>query len=434
MKIFFLSLGCPKNLVDSEILSALLQENGIEIIADSQQAELILISTCAFIRAAVEESIETILELLQNKQPHQKIVVIGCLVERYKAQLPPALPEVDAWVGLKSLPYLPEWIKRDSLPKLSFKGPGWQASDYLKRIPSHPFMAYVKIAEGCLNRCTFCTIPQIRGGLKSRPMEEIFIEVKKLVKQGIKEIVLVAHETTAYGLDIYGKPSLVSLIQMLERTDISWIRILYTHPKRVLSLVEAFKSCPHLTPYIDVPIQHIDNQVLKTMGRGMSEREIRETIDYLKKVLPDVKLRTTIMVGFPTETEDAFKKLLSFIEKTEFDHLGVFEYSAEEETAAFKLGDIPKEIKRQRLETIMGVQQEIARKKHKSYIGTKQTVFVDRLEEGYVAIGRTPWQAPEIDGEVYIVKGKALLGEIKEVKIVDAYDYDLVGEIVENPL
>ncbi len=432
-KVYLLSLGCPKNLVDNEILSTLLQEKEFEIVNDPTESEIILISTCAFIRLAVEETIESILELAHLKQPYQKLVVIGCLVERYKDQLPLLLPEVDAWIGIKSLPYLPDWLEKNSLPKLSLEGPGWQKADYFKRIPSNPFTAYVKIAEGCSNHCTFCTIPKIRGPLKSRPIEEIVTEVEQLVKQGIKEIVLVAHETSAYGLDLYGKASLTSLLKTLDKTGVTWLRILYVHPQRAFSLIEAFNACSHLTPYLDIPIQHIDTEVLKSMGRGMKEKDLREIILFLKKHLPNVKLRTTVMVGFPTETEEAFKKLLSFLEEVAFDHLGVFKYSAEEGTAAFKLGDkVPEEVKDERFEIVMNLQQEIARKKHQNYVGTKETVFIDRLEEGYVAVGRTPWQAPEIDGEVYITKGEALLGEIKKVKIIDAYDYDLIG-IITGP-
>ena len=429
-KVYFLSLGCPKNLVDSEILSALLYEAGFEIVENPEEAEIFLISTCAFIKPAIEESIEVILELAQKKHSGKKLVVIGCLVERYKEKLIPLLPEVDAWFGFKALPSLCRWLKQPFLPHLLLGGSGWQQEHYLKRIPSNPFTAYVKIAEGCSNHCTFCTIPTIRGRLKSRTIEDIYEEVKLLVAQGIKEIILVAQETTAYGIDIYGRPCLSKLLQRLETSGATWLRVLYAHPRRALPLIEAFSSCEHLTPYLDIPIQHIDTQVLKAMGRGMTQKEIRQTLVQLRKELPEVKLRTTIMVGFPNETQAAFKKLLSFLKEIEFDHLGVFKYSPEEGTQAFKWEDrVPEGMKEQRYQEVMELQKQIVRKKHRNYIDKEQPVFIEKLEEDCVGMGRTPWQAPEIDGQVYITKGAFSLGEIKKVKITDANDYDLIGVI-----
>jgi len=429
-RVYFVSLGCPKNLVDSEILSALLYEADFEIVENPEEAEIFLISTCAFIKPAIEESIEVILELAQKKHSGKKLVVIGCLVERYKEKLIPLLPEVDAWFGFKALPSLCRWLKQPFLPHLLLGGSGWQQEHYLKRIPSNSLTAYVKIAEGCSNHCTFCTIPVIRGRLKSRTIEDIYEEVKLLVAQGIKEIILVAQETTAYGIDIYGRPCLSKLIQRLETSGATWLRVLYAHPRRALPLIEAFSSCEHLTPYLDIPIQHIDTQVLKAMGRGMTQKEIRQTLVQLRKELPEVKLRTTIMVGFPNETQAAFKKLLSFLKEIEFDHLGVFKYSPEEGTQAFKWEDrVPEGMKEQRYQEVMELQKQIVRKKHRNYIGKEQPVFIEKLEEDCVGIGRTPWQAPEIDGQVYITKGAFSLGEIKKVKITDANDYDLIGVI-----
>ena len=429
-RVYFVSLGCPKNLVDSEILSALLYEADFEIVENPEEAEIFLISTCAFIKPAIEESIEVILELAQKKHSGKKLVVIGCLVERYKEKLIPLLPEVDAWFGFKALPSLCRWLKQPFLPHLLLGGSGWQQEHYLKRIPSNPFTAYVKIAEGCSNHCTFCTIPAIRGRLKSRTIEDIYEEVKLLVAQGIKEVILVAQETTAYGIDIYGRPCLSKLIQQLEKTGATWLRVLYAHPRRALPLIEAFSSCEHLTPYLDIPIQHIDTQVLKAMGRGMTQKEIRQTLVQLRKELPEVKLRSTIMVGFPNETQAAFKKLLSFLKEIEFDHLGVFKYSPEEGTQAFKWEDrVPEGMKEQRYQEVMELQKQIVRKKHRNYIDKEQPVFIEKLEEDCVGMGRTPWQAPEIDGQVYITKGAFSLGEIKKVKITDANDYDLIGVI-----
>jgi ribosomal protein S12 methylthiotransferase len=429
-KIYLLSLGCPKNLVDSEILSALLKQTGFELVDSPQEADLFIITTCAFIQPAVEESIETILELAQLKNEKKKLIVAGCLVERYKEKLPPLLPEVDAWIGLKALPYLPEWLKKGYLPQLALEGPGWEEKDYTLRLPSHPFSAYVKIAEGCSNYCCFCTIPFIRGPLKSRPMQEIVREVERLAEIGIKEIILVAQETTAYGMDIYGKPVLAELLEVLDKIGIPWLRLLYAHPKRILPLISAFKRCQHLTPYLDVPIQHVDEGVLKKMGRRMGEKELRKVIWHFKQELPHIKLRTTVMVGFPNETEAAFKKLKDFLAEVAFDHLGVFKYYAEEGTAAYKLGDpIAEEVKERRYQELIQQQFNIVREKHTRYLGQTEAVFIERMEEGYKGIGRTAWQAPEIDGEVYIVEGKVNLGEIVPVKIVDSYDYDLIGEV-----
>jgi len=429
-RVYFVSLGCPKNLVDSEILSALLYEADFEIVENPEEAEIFLISTCAFIKPAIEESIEVILELAQKKHSGKKLVVIGCLVERYKEKLIPLFPEVDAWFGFKALPSLCRWLKQPFLPHLLLGGSGWQQEHYLKRIPSSSLTAYVKIAEGCSNHCTFCTIPTIRGRLKSRTIEDIYEEVKLLVAQGIKEVILVAQETTAYGIDIYGRPCLSKLIQRLETSGATWLRVLYAHPRRALPLIEAFSSCKHLTPYLDIPIQHIDTQVLKAMGRGMTEKEIRQTLVQLRKELPEVKLRTTIMVGFPNETQAAFKKLLSFLKEIEFDHLGVFKYSPEEGTQAFKWEDrVPEGMKEERYQEVMELQKQIVRKKHRNYIDKEQPVFIEKLEEDCMGMGRTPWQAPEIDGQVYITKGAFSLGEIKKVKITDANDYDLIGVI-----
>jgi len=427
-RVYFVSLGCPKNLVDSEILSASLYEADFEIVENPEEADIFLISTCAFIKPAIEESIEVILEVAQKKQPGQKLIVIGCLVERYKKKLIPLLPEVDAWFGFKALPVLPIWLRQWSFPHFALEGPGWRQEDYLKRVPSDFFTAYVKIAEGCSNHCTFCTIPTIRGRLKSRPIEDIHEEVKLLVAQGIKEVILVAQETTAYGIDIYGRPCLPKLLQRLETSGVTWLRILYAHPKRALPLIEAFSSFKYLTPYLDIPIQHIDTQVLKAMGRGMTEKEIRQILVRFREELPQVKLRTTVMVGFPNETQSAFKKLLFFLKEIEFDHLGVFKYSPEEGTLASKWKDrVPEEMKEQRYQEVMELQKQIAHEKHRNYIGKEQPVFIEKLEEGCVGIGRTPWQAPEIDGQVYITKGAFSLGEIKKVKITDADDYDLIG-------
>jgi len=427
-RVYFVSLGCPKNLVDSEILSASLYEADFEIVENPEEADIFLISTCAFIKPAIEESIEVILEVAQKKQPGQKLIVIGCLVERYKKKLIPLLPEVDAWFGFKALPVLPIWLRQWSFHHFALEGPGWRQEDYLKRVPSDFFTAYVKIAEGCSNHCTFCTIPTIRGRLKSRPIEDIHEEVKLLVAQGIKEVILVAQETTAYGIDIYGRPCLPKLLQRLETSGVTWLRILYAHPKRALPLIEAFSSFKYLTPYLDIPIQHIDTQVLKAMGRGMTEKEIRQILVRFREELPQVKLRTTVMVGFPNETQSAFKKLLFFLKEIEFDHLGVFKYSPEEGTLASKWKDrVPEEMKEQRYQEVMELQKQIAHEKHRNYIGKEQPVFIEKLEEGCVGIGRTPWQAPEIDGQVYITKGAFSLGEIKKVKITDADDYDLIG-------
>ncbi len=429
-KIYLLSLGCPKNLVDSEILSALLGQAGFALVASPEEADTLVITTCAFIQPAVEESIEAILELAQLKNKGKRLIVAGCLVERYKEKLPPLLPEVDAWIGFRALPYLPEWLKKDCLPKLALKGPGWKDEDYSLRIPSHPFSAYVKIAEGCSNYCRFCTIPFIRGSLKSRPIKEIVREVERLAEMGIKEVVLVAQETTAYGIDIYGRPALAELLEILDKTGVPWLRLLYTHPKRIFPLISAFKRCQHLTPYLDVPIQHVDDEVLRSMGRGMGEKELREVIWCFKQELPHVKLRTTVIVGFPNETETAFKKLKDFLAEIAFDHLGVFKYYAEEGTAAYNLGNpIPDEIKEERYQELMEQQFQIVREKHTRYLGQTEPVFIERVEEGYKGVGRTAWQAPEIDGEVYIIEGKAKIGEIVPVKILDSYDYDLIGKI-----
>ncbi len=427
-KVYLLALGCPKNLVDSEILSSLLSQNGLELVDRPEQADVFIVTTCAFIRPAVEESIEAILELAQLKKRHNRLIVAGCLVERYKNELPSLMPEVDSWIGFKALSQLPQWIKNDTFPTLVLTGSEWEQRDYLSRVPSHPFSAYLKIAEGCSNHCSFCTIPFIRGKLRSRPLEEILEEAQRLVQMGVKELILVAQETTAYGIDLYGRPLLNELLFELDKIGAQWVRVLYAHPKRILSLIDAYSKCKSLVPYLDVPIQHVDDEVLKAMNRGMGGQELKDNLLTFRRELPHVKLRSTVMVGFPCETKMAFQRLTSFLEQIRFDHLGVFKYYAEEGTKAYEWGDpISDEEKEERYRAVMDLQYQIVKEKYQTLINTRHEVFIDRFEEGYKGVGRTSWQAPEIDGEVFIVEGEANLGEIVPVKIVDAYDYDLMG-------
>ena len=429
MNIFLLSLGCPKNLVDSEALSGVLTDAGYRIVGSPESAKIILISTCAFIRQAIEESIESILELAEFKKKGdcKRLIVLGCLVDRYKEQLLPLLPEVDAFIGLRALPYLASWLKDGDLPPLALEGPGWSLGHFLRRNLVYPHMAYVKIAEGCSNRCSFCTIPYIRGPLLSRPIAEIKEEVEMLVERGVKEIILVAQDTTSYGIDIYGKQSLNELIYTLDKIDgLGWLRILYVHPKGVMKLTEAFYRSEHLVPYLDFPIQHISDRILMAMGRGYRKKEVYKIIEYFRKNLPQVALRTSVMVGFPGEDKDTFNELVDFIRYAEFDFLGAFKYSREEGTRAFSLSDnVSEEEKENRWRTVMDIQREILWKKNKERLGTVQDALIEEDGDG-ITIARAPWQAPEIDNQIYI-EHQIETGGIIKVRITDILDYDLKG-------
>jgi len=435
-KVFLISLGCPKNHVDSEVLLGLLANDGFVPAPSLDEADVVIVNTCAFIQAAVEESIETVLEAAQAKTHGRinKIVVTGCLPQRYGETLAREIPEVDLWIGTGEFPRIPQLL-RGGGPTVLIETPRYLYDHHTPRIITNtPHAAYVKIAEGCFHPCTFCLIPQLRGGYRSRQMDSVIREVEQLVAGGVIEVTLVAQDTTAYGVDKGGERGLYRLLKKLIKIEgLRWLRILYTYPHPdnfPPPLLEMFAGEERICPYLDIPIQHIDAQILQRMGRRHSAQETRALIDRIKKGYPTINLRTTLMVGFPGEGEREFRELLTFVREAEFTHLGVFTYSPEEGTKAARIKGRPSpEVAEERRSRIMELQQGISWKKNKAMIGSTIPVLIEGTGGG-VLQGRAAFQAPEIDGVVHITQGDAAIGEIVPVKITRAEPYDLRGEIV----
>lgn len=413
MKLHLISLGCDKNLVDSERLLSKYIDLGYEITDDEYEADVIIINTCAFIHDAKEESIETILDMARLKEEGnlKKLIVTGCLSERYKDEFSKELPEVDEIIPLKEI--------SDSLEKRILSTPG--------------HFAHLKIAEGCNKNCTYCVIPKIRGPYRSFPMESILNEAKALATRGVKELILVAQETTLYGIDLYKKKSLHILLQELSKIDgIEWIRIMYCYPEEIYDeLINEIKSNPKVCHYLDMPIQHISDNILKKMGRRTTKKELIERISNLKKEIPDITLRTSLICGFPGETEDDHKELLSFIEDIKFDRLGAFTYSAEEDTVAYDMDDqVDEKIKKRYKREIMSLQKKIITAKNKALKGETIKCFIEgNLADTDTYVGRTYKDAPDIDGLIFINSKRALVtGDFVNVRVTGAKDYDLLGE------
>lgn len=441
MKTLFISLGCDKNLVESETMLGLLTEAGYEIVQDETEAELIIVNTCCFIHDAKEESINTILEMAEYKKSGslQLLVVCGCLAERYREEVLAEIPEVDAIVGTASF---------DGLLKVISKARTGEKVMELKELTHLPrtdtgrhvttggHYAHLKIADGCDKHCTYCIIPKIRGSYRSVPMERLVREAEALAAQGVKELILVAQETTLYGQDIYGEKKLPELLEKLcGIPGIYWIRLLYCYPEEITEeLVQVMKKQPKICHYLDIPIQHAADGILKAMGRRTTKRELTEKIAYLRSEIPDIALRTTLITGFPGETEDQHQEVLEFVDAMEFDRLGVFTYSPEEGTAAAQMKEqIPEEVKEDRQAELMELQQEIAFEKAEALKGKEFVVMI----EGYVAeenvyVGRTYMDAPEIDGLVFVQSGESFVsGDFVKVQVTGAYEYDLIGEVKE---
>lgn len=430
MKIGFISLGCSKNLVDTEMMIGLAKENNLEIVNDEKEAEIIVINTCGFIESAKQEAINTMLEMAQYKENGKckYLIATGCLVQRYKKELQESLPEVDLFISIdeyKDFGNLIGKLINQKLYKFDL--------EYENRyITTGGQVAYLKIAEGCSNRCTYCAIPYIRGAYISRKMEDILEEAEKLNKMGIKEIIVIAQDTTKYGMDIYGKSMLPELLEKLcEFESFKWIRFLYAYPETVTDeLIKVVKENDKICKYFDIPIQHISNTVLKRMNRRTTGEQIEELIAKIRKEIPDAIFRTSIIVGFPGETEEDFEKLYKFIEKTKFNKLGVFEYSKEDGTPAEKLKEqIPAKIKNQRWNKIMSLQQRISEECLKKYIGKEFEILVERITDKYI-IGRSKMDVPDMDGLVYLKNDKDVkIGDFVTGIITSAKEYDLVGRI-----
>ena len=440
-KVSLVSLGCPKNLVDAEVMLGYLSRVGFEVTTDERDADIIIVNTCSFIKEAKQESIDTILDLADRKHDARcrLLIVTGCLPQRYQEELARELPEVDIFVGTGDYPRIAEIIaeKHGTQDQLRYTGdPNFLYDDDLPRLKSSPYYsAYLKIAEGCSNCCSYCVIPSLRGSFRSRPMEKLLKEAHDLAAGGVKEINLIAQDITAYGKDLPDGVSLERLIhELAELEGLRWIRLLYAYPDGVRdSLISLMKSTEKVCKYLDIPLQHISDPVLKRMNRRTSEAEIRGLITRLREEIPDITLRTSLIVGFPGETEEDFRKLLHFVEETQFDRLGVFCYSREEGTPAAGMPDqVSERVKRERYRRLMRAQARASFKRNRRLIDTIEQVIVEGYSEetDLLLKGRSSRQAPDIDGLVYLTAGDAKVGDIVTLRITDSSDYDLIGEII----
>ena len=438
-KVFLINLGCAKNLVDSEHILGLIKEEGYDITDDPSDAEIAIVNTCAFIRPAVEESIDTILGLasLKEKGSLRLLVVAGCFVQRYGRKLLRQIPEVDGWLGTGQIYRIGEVLRatEDSSPIILLDRPRFLADHRSPRVQTTPFYsAFLKIAEGCSHPCSFCIVPSLRGPFRSRTVGSLFIEAQKMVERGVREINLVAQDTSWYGHDLDPPLALEDLLEeLLTISGLKWLRILYAHPyhvtERLLGLIHSEEV---LCPYLDVPIQHVNPDILKAMGRPLNSESIPQLIQRIRKGSRKIALRTTVMIGFPGETEERFRELCDFIREARFDRLGVFPFSPEKGTPAARLKDsIPQEMVECRIEEVMKIQAENSRKLNEELVGKTVPVLVEGLhpETELLLSGRTATMAPEVDGQVLINEGSATVGEIVPVRITEVHTYDLVGSI-----
>ena len=439
-KILFISLGCDKNLVDSEVMLGILADRGFEMTDTEVDADIIIINTCCFINDAKEESINTILEMAEYKKtgPCKALIVTGCLAQRYKQEIVDEIPEVDAEIGTSKYDEIFDAVDQ------ALKGSHFLDVDDLDRLPSVPgkrilttggHYAHLKIAEGCDKHCTYCIIPKIRGNYRSVPMEQLLAEAASLAEQGVKELILVAQETTLYGMDLYGKKSLHILLQELANIKgIRWIRNLYCYPEEIYpELIETIKNEKKVCHYLDMPIQHASDAILKRMGRRTTKAQLKETVSLLRKEIPDIVLRTTLIAGFPGETQEQHEELMEFVDEMEFERLGVFTYSPEENTPAASMPDqIPEEVKEERRDAILELQQEIAFDKAADMVGrTLYAMIEGKVADEPAYVARTYADSPDIDGYVFVNTGEMLMsGDFVKVKITGSAEYDLIGELV----
>ena len=434
MKVGFISLGCSKNLVDTEKTIGIFKSNEYEIVNNPAKADIIVINTCGFIESAKEEAINTILEMAEYKKKNCKyLIAMGCLVERYKDELEKALPEVDLFI--KYSEYNSLWEQIENLIGENKNKDKYKEFDKVEDrvISTGENFAYLKIADGCSNRCTYCAIPYIRGPQISRKIEDIIKEAKRLVEAGYKELILIAQDTTKYGTDIYGKPKLAELLQELCKLEkLHWIRFLYAYPETIDDeLIRVVKENDKICKYFDIPIQHISDTVLKRMNRQSNGKTIRNLIRKLRKEIPDVVIRTTVMVGFPGETKEDFEELYDFLKEARFDKLGCFTYSKEDGTPAARIKEqIHTMTKKSRYNKIMSLQQEISKENLQKQIGREIEILVEEKSfDGKIYVGRTYMDVPEIDGIVYLNTDKELqVGEFTTGKIIDVSNYDLIVE------
>jgi len=439
-KVAIVTLGCEKNLVDSDIMSQLIEEKGYQRVASPEEATVCIVNTCGFIDAAKEESIQAILDIADYKETGQlkALIVAGCLTQRYKEMLIQEMPEIDGIVGTGDFDKIADIIEQALAghKPVSVGNPVFSYERVWRRkVPEGTATAYLKIAEGCDNRCTFCVIPQLRGKFRSRSFESIVEEARMLAEQGVKELCLIAQDLTNYGVDLYGCHALPELLNRIAEVDgIEWIRLHYMYPGAFTDeLLEVIATNPKVCKYIDMPLQHSEDRILKRMLRPGRQRDIRALIAKIRDRIPDVALRTSIIVGFPGETEEEFERLCDFVREIQFDRLGVFTYSQEEGTPAARLPDqIDEETKERRANTLMEIQREVAAQRSQRFIGKELPVLIERYDgQNDVFIGRTPYDAPEIDGEVFVSGYRGKQGRIVNVRITHAHDYDLTGVACE---
>lgn len=455
--VLFVSLGCDKNLVDSEKMLGLLNEAGYRVAQEESEADAIVVNTCCFIHDAKEESVETILEMAEWKKKGRlkALIVTGCMAQRYQDEIQQEIPEVDAVIGTTGyteiVPILDEILAEAEASQEEAAVEEPKEKSFVNCCPSIDLLpasladkrvvttggytAYLKIAEGCNKRCTYCIIPYIRGHYRSFPMEDLLEEARKLAEGGVKELILIAQETTVYGMDCYGRKALPELLTKLcEIEGIEWIRILYCYPEEITDeLIAVMKKEKKICHYLDIPIQHSEDTILKRMGRRTNRAELVSLVEKLRKEIPDIVLRTTLITGFPGETEEEFKNMVDFVDSMEFDRLGVFPYSAEEGTKAAEMdGQITEEVKESRRDEIMALQQEISADKAASRIDAEMSVLIEGyLYEDDIYIGRTYMDAPKVDGNVFVRAEEELIsGDIVPVRITGANEYDLMGDVI----
>ncbi|MBE5883017.1 MAG: 30S ribosomal protein S12 methylthiotransferase RimO [Lachnospiraceae bacterium] len=439
MKILFVSLGCDKNLVDSEMMLGMLQEKGYSFTDDEAEADIVVVNTCCFIGDAKEESINALLEMAELKESGQlkALIATGCLAQRYREEIQKEIPQVDAIIGTTAIESIVAAVEE----VLAGAGQNYYrdinakpVTDKKRVVTTGGHFAYLKIAEGCDKHCTYCIIPKVRGGFRSVPMEKLVAEAESLADAGVKELILVAQETTLYGMDLYGEKRLPELLHELAQiAGIYWIRILYCYPEEITDeLIEAIAREPKVCHYLDIPIQHAADSVLKRMGRRTTEEELRQTINRLRERIPDICLRTTLISGFPGETQEDFEELYRFVNEMEFDRLGVFTYSREEDTPAAMMPEqVEEAVKEARRDELMELQQEIAFEKAEDMIGRVLTVMIEgKVADEDVYVARTYRDAPNVDGYLFVNTSASLMtGDFVKVQVVDFNEYDLIGEM-----
>lgn len=442
-KVFVLTLGCPKNTVDSENIMYMLKQEGYEIVDDATISDYIIINTCSFIHDAMEESINSILEatLVKKDKDDLKIIVTGCLAQRYSDELKKEIPEVDAFIGTGEFYDMPKFLKslergneEDTIIEVGNINCPIFETDRVLTTPS--YTAYLKVSEGCDKHCTYCIIPSLRGRQRSRKMEDIILEAKRLANRGVKEIILIAQDVGEYGIDLYGKRQLPKLLEELNKIEqLTWIRVLYIYPETITDeLIEKLATLDKVVKYIDMPLQHISDKILKQMGRKTSKKDILDLIRKLRSKVQGIKIRSTFITGFPGETKEDHEELLEFLKLYQLDRVGFFKYSREEGTPAYKMDNqIPEEVKEERYNELMQAQEEVSEELMEMYIDKTLKVLVEEEveDEDRVYIGRSYMDCPEIDGEVYIYANKDLeIGEFYDIVIEDSMEYDLIGRTI----